>query len=175
MVMARQRSRSVSIRRLTREDASRVSSLRLEARSSLPYPSAFVFSDDEFDDGQRTGAAADDMNVLAAFRGSDLVGIGAAQCLRLTNYVHKATLMYTFVSSQVRGQGVGSDLVEGLVRLMPARIEQIGVSIVVPNPAAVTFFERLGFQHWGTEPRASKFHSRYFDEQYHVKILDRSS
>lgn len=82
--------------------------------------------------------------------------------------------MYT--APEVRGQGVGRALLEAaIVRAREAPdIEQLFLNVVTTNVPALALYRRMGFEPFGTIPRAMKTDDgRYLDEVEMVYWLRR--
>lgn len=111
--------------------------------------------------------------VLGAFDAGRIVGTaGFAREDRLKTR-HKGNVWGVFVSPSFRGRGLGKELMVKLIdeaRAM-AGLEQILLGVVADNAPARELYLSLGFQTWGTEPRALRVGERYLDEDYMVLFL----
>jgi ribosomal protein S18 acetylase RimI-like enzyme len=88
---------------------------------------------------------------------------------------HRGTVWGMYVIPEARGRHVGRLLVEGLfarAQKLPF-LEQLHLSVVTSNQAAVALYQRLGFETYGIDPQALKIAAGYFDEYLMVKQLHR--
>jgi ribosomal protein S18 acetylase RimI-like enzyme len=74
------------------------------------------------------------------------------------------------VSASHRGKGIGRAL---LVRILEeakkdSSLEQILISVATSQTAARQLYRLLGFETYGTEPRALKVGSTYVDEDHMI-------
>ena len=81
---------------------------------------------------------------------------------------HKASVAGVYVGPELRGRGVGRQLLTALVthaRAVPG-VERLTLSVTSTQPAARALYRALGFVPWGTEPAALKLGDEYIDEEY---------
>lgn len=101
--------------------------------------------------------------------------IGMATFLRETGLKerHKGGIYGVFVSASYRGQGVGRALLEELLERAKrdASLEQILLSVGSGQSEAKGLYCSLGFERYGTEPRALKVGSTYVDEDHMILRL----
>jgi ribosomal protein S18 acetylase RimI-like enzyme len=79
---------------------------------------------------------------------------------------HRATLWGLYVAREARGQGVARALLTALIqraRTLPG-LEQILLTVMSHNQAAIGLYRALGFQRYGQAPRAMRLGDRTFDE-----------
>ena len=71
-----------------------------------------------------------------------------------------------YVQPERRGQGAGKALLQEAIteakRL--AGVEQLHLSVVTTNTAACSLYHAIGFEIYGTVPRALKMDEQYWDE-----------
>ena len=82
---------------------------------------------------------------------------------------HKGTIWGFFVDPTVRGQGVGRELLEAVLRYADDVVEQVGLTVITQNSSTIALYESLGFQSYGLEKRALKVASGYDDELLMVR------
>ena len=166
---------ALDIRPLTPADADPYWHLRLEALEREPR--AFGTSAEE----HRATTVADAATRLA---GSDtwVVGVFADDRLRgmagLAHETrhktrHKAGVWGVYVAAELRGRGVGRQLLTALIahaRTVPG-VERLTLAVTTAQPAAQALYRTLGFLPWGTEPAALKLGAEYLDEEYLALIL----
>lgn len=160
------------LRQLGADDAQAFSLLRREVTADNPVPMGLTLEEELARplQGFRDQLSYPPPNAaFGAFVGSELVGSAAvAWPSKLPSSRHKTTLWGVFVSPRYRQQGIGRAVIEKAI----AHAESIGVlrinlTVYVPNPAAVSLYESLAFEHCGMEPQAIHMEGTYFDG-YHM-------
>lgn len=169
----------MEIRRLTPDDASSFSSLRLKALREEPM--SFSSSPEEhakFDLdslGKRIAPSLDSF-VLGAFDSTgELVGIVGVYRQAPAKHAHKAFMWGMYVSPSHRERGTGKKLLEAAIRetaTLP-RIELLCTSVFLSAPTARALYPRCGFTSWGIQPRSAKIGSEYVAEEHFVLELPR--
>ena len=113
--------------------------------------------------------------MLGAFVEDKLVG--TARFVRETGRKvrHKGGVFGMYVVPETRGRGAGRALLEKV--LDSARqlegLEQLHLSVSESNAAAKALYLSCGFEVYGAEPRALKIGSRYLNELYLLRYLNR--
>jgi ribosomal protein S18 acetylase RimI-like enzyme len=90
---------------------------------------------------------------------------------------HKAVISGMYVAPELRGQGIGRQLLDAVIA-RAARwpgLEQLTLSVVPENVAARTLYVRRGFITFGVAPRALAQDGRYYNLEYLWLRLTRSS
>lgn len=170
----------VDIRILNEHDIANFRSLRLRALQETP--DAFGGTYDEFSLESLSSIAERTLPkesfperfVLGAFD-SDNSLVGVVGCYRESHKKsrHKATVWGMYVAPEVRGQGIGKQLMQALLTRCTTitGIEQIHLGVVTTNVAARHLYETLGFRTYGIEPHALKDGERYVDEEFMLLSL----
>jgi ribosomal protein S18 acetylase RimI-like enzyme len=78
---------------------------------------------------------------------------------------HKGHIYAVYVTSAHRGKGVGRALIGAVIERAKSdsSLEQILLAVASQN-AAKQLYSSLGFERYGTEPRALRVGSEYVDE-----------
>lgn len=165
------------IRLLTVNDAADFHALRIEALRQ--YPEAFYRTPEEEErkplkDVEDRLNSMDDRNfILGAFDDESIVGmVGFFQQTAIKGR-HKGHVWGTYVKPEYHGRGIAKQLMQRLIdaaKKIP-ELEQITLTVVTENKAARRLYDKLGFQCYGTEPRALKLGERALDEDLMVLFL----
>lgn len=109
-----------------------------------------------------------DSFTLGAFIDGQLVGIVSFQRegANREKLRHKGLLFRMYVSSKVRGQGVGKLLVANLLQRVRqiADIEQVNLTVATHNQPAKNLYGQFGFRIFSSEQQAMKWKGKYFGE-----------
>lgn len=165
----------IDIHLLNNHDVSDFQSLRLRGLQEMP--DAFGGTYDEFSSEPLSSIAERTLPkesfperfVLGAFdRDNRLVGVVGCYRESRKKSRHKATVWGTYVAPEMRGQGIGKQLMQALLARCTtiSGIEQIHLGVITTNVAARHLYETLGFRMYGVEPHALKDGERYMDEAF---------
>jgi len=97
-----------------------------------------------------------------------LIGITGFNRMARQRAMHRGEIVQVYVDSKYRGQNIG----ERLLRLALEYgfrldgIEQIQLSVIATNTAAIKLYEKLGFQTFGLQPKYFKVGDAYLDQQF---------
>lgn len=146
------------VRELTIQDAEAYVAVRREALLDSPFAFASSPDDDFMSSPEAVGEQLRrklDSTIYGAFR-PDLVGTVGMYRNRHVKSSHKAHIWGMYVTPSHRRPGVGSDLLQAILR--HARnlqgVSWVYLSVSSAAPEAQLLYERVGFQVWGTEPAA---------------------
>jgi catechol 2,3-dioxygenase-like lactoylglutathione lyase family enzyme/ribosomal protein S18 acetylase RimI-like enzyme len=169
----------VDIRVLHAVDASAYRDLRLQALST--HPEAFLTTYDDYLSRPlelvTNQLTPDDHHfTVGAFVGdasNQLVGTVTLVRERATKARHIANVFAMFVSPHAQRQGIGRKLLADLIQRTRQLdgVEQLRLSVVKDNNAAMALYQSAGFQVYGTEPNAMKTANRSWDEVHMVLFL----
>ena len=162
---------SITVRRLTAEDAEAFRALRLEALER--YPEAFQSTYESSAD-LPLDAYAQRLRQYAVFGGlqdGELCGFVGFYRLKNPKIKHKGILWGMYVKEEARGTGLADAIIETVTAHARDRVEQLLLSIITNNERARRFYGKMGFEPYGLEPRALKIGDQYYDEEFRVKFL----
>jgi ribosomal protein S18 acetylase RimI-like enzyme len=117
--------------------------------------------------------ASDASFTVGVFDGAALVAVATFSRETALKERHKAHVYAVYVSARYRRQGLGGRLIATLIThaKLDASLEQMLLSVDADNAAAVCTYEKLGFETYGTEPRALKVGDEYVDERLMILRL----
>jgi RimJ/RimL family protein N-acetyltransferase len=153
------------LRRLGRADAAAYRDLRLKGLQSNPETFAASFDDEATRSLAWFEERLQSRIVYGAFLGGDaLTGVGGLRVESAAKLAHIGILWGMFVKPEARRHGVGTALVRRLIHEAGGVVEQVHLSVVASNEAAVQLYIAAGFKQYGLERRALKVGDQYCDE-----------
>ena len=166
-------SGQAEIRVLIPDDASEWIRLRLEALEGDPQ--AFSASLDEYrslslDEVKKRLWSTPNAIVVGAFDEGKMAGMAGFYREKNPKTRHKGHIWGVYVSSSQRGRGLGRQMMIALLERAAAipGIEQVLLSVTSGQAAALSLYRSLGFEIFGTEPRALNVNGQFIDEHYLV-------
>ncbi|HLZ63885.1 MAG TPA: GNAT family N-acetyltransferase [Ktedonosporobacter sp.] len=162
------------VRRLIEDDLDSVRALRLRALRDNPEAFGSTYEETLARGNewmrQRLRSKEDETFYLGAFEGN-LVGMVGYYREDSIKTRHKGYVVSMFVAPESRGLGAGKALLQALIAR--ARqiegLQQLHLAVVTTNQPAYQLYRSLGFEVYGTEPRALKSGGEYWDE--HLMVL----
>ncbi|GAA4586748.1 GNAT family N-acetyltransferase [Planotetraspora phitsanulokensis] len=171
---------SLTVRRLTVEDAEEYRALRLEALRRAPTAFTSSFSEESAKPLSATidrlaAAGRPHDTVLGAYDGGrNLVGVAGLAVSARRQERHKATLFGMAVAPHVTGRGIGKVLVRRVLDLAAAvdGLVQVGLTVSEGNLPAERLYRSCGFEVWGREPRAVLVDGTVIAKLHMIRMLD---
>jgi len=79
-----------------------------------------------------------------------------------------------YVSESHRGTGIAAGLMQEEISYLKklGDVDQVQLAVVTSNPAAVRFYEKMGFLPYGFEKKALKIGDRYVDETHMYMMIN---
>jgi ribosomal protein S18 acetylase RimI-like enzyme len=166
----------LTIRRLGPGDGEIWRLIRLEALAGAPE--AFGQTHD-FAASQPTTsfekAVSSPNPIVAAIAGDRPVGTAGIYVIDGPKSAHRGMLWGIYVTPDLRDQGLARRLIEAVIAVAPAGIEQLHLRVVADNHVAYRLYRRMGFVAYGIEPRALRWNGRDYDETMMLLDLSRHS
>lgn len=165
---------SWTYRALCADDQPAWRAMRVEALRR--FPSAFLTTVEE--QQARSGEADRDMLAQGRWRGlfrdADMAAQSALLPMIKPAARHRFEIGGFYVSPAHHGTGAADDLMNAMAE--DARQNgglQLELSVAADNLRAIRFYERHGFERFGTLPRAMSFDGQLVDDYFYVRFLDR--
>lgn len=169
----------IEIRFLTPDDARAWLRLRLEALEG--DPEAFSASPEEYralslDEVKKRLFSEGQAFVAGAIEDGRLIGMAGFYRDKGQKSRHKGHVWGVYVTPAARTAGIGRKMMQMLLNRVRALdgVEQVLLSVAATQLAAIRLYRSLGFESFGTEPRALRIAERYIDEHYMVLPLNNS-
>ena len=155
---------SLRIARLRPSDAEAFRTIRLAALKTTPEAFGSTY---EIEAARPVSAFADGLSasvVFGAFVDQRIVGMAGLKQEAGPKVSHKAVVWGFYVEPDWQGRGAGSTLLAALIETARDVVEQLTLTVVEGNDAAIALYTKFGFAAYGVEPRALKTSSCYVNE-----------
>lgn len=162
-----------AIRRLTAEDAEGYRALRLEALRTHPEAYGSSYEEESLRDTAHFARRLTDTAYFGAFDGDQMVGTAGVDVSRSRNSAHMAMLIGVYLREGFRGQGRARAMLEAALDFAATCVIQVHLGVGTYNLPARRLYESLGFELYGTEPRALCVNGKYIDEHLMVRFFDK--
>ncbi len=163
--------RSVAIRRLGVSDAEAFRALRLAALEEAPEAFGSTYDVEAARPLAEYEGRLTTSTVFGACDRGELVGIAGFKQESGQKNAHKAFLWGMYVRVDARRHGIGAALIDAMAQSARESVEQLTLTVVQGNDAAVGLYRAAGFVAYGVEPRSLKTPAGYFDEVLMVRFL----
>lgn len=159
------------IRLLGLADAQDFRDIRLSALKESPEMFGSTYACEEKLSIEVFEARLRDAMVFGAYIDKEIVGLSVLKQDGGPKDAHKAYLSGVFVAPEHRGKGIAEKLLLAVKCYANEHMEQIMLTVVDGNKAAISLYEKQGFKIYGVEPRALKEGTEYRDEILMALIL----
>jgi ribosomal protein S18 acetylase RimI-like enzyme len=161
----------IEIRRLQASDVEDYRTIRLAALKTEPDSFGSVHAAEVSRPITHFAERLSSSIVLGAYCKERIVGMAGFKQEAGLKDSHKGFVWGFYVAPEQRHQGLGSALIGALIEVACDSVEQLTLTVVRDNEAAIALYERHGFEIYGVEPRALKTSTGYSDEVLMVLFL----
>lgn len=162
------------VRKLTEEDGEALWYLRLRALTDNPEAFATTYEETLASGRERLleGLRQKEAFYVGAF-GHSLIGMVYFRQEEGLKNRHKGRILSMYVRPESRGQGVGRALLQEAIAQAKqfVGVQQLHLTVVTTNDAARSLYRSMGFEVYGTIPRALGVNEQYWDEEQMVLQL----
>lgn len=162
------------IRLLEESDTIAYRGLRLEALQDSPDAFATTYEDEikKSLEDYRDRLSRKDFCTFGAFDDGQLVGVVSLIREQARKLRHRSSIVAMYVTPEGRRKRVGKNLMQSAIQYAKQieGIEQIYLSVVTTNTAAIKLYHSLGFEIFGTEKRALKSSDSTYWDEYHMVL-----
>jgi ribosomal protein S18 acetylase RimI-like enzyme len=154
-----------TVRRLRAADAAAYQELRLEGFTRHPRQFRVAPTDERGLPLEAVGQRLEATFVAGGFDAEGLAGVAGLTRYEGAKLRHRALLGGMYLRERGRGRGLADELMRTLLdHARSEGIEQVVLTVAADNERARRLYQRWGFSHYGTEPRAIKLDDDYLDE-----------
>ncbi len=152
----------MKIRLLTKKDNEDYKKIRLEALQNSPESFGSSYEEEvssPAEDLQKNG-----VDIFGAFIDDQLVAIAGFFISKMNKMNHKGGLFGLYTKPEYRGKNIANELLKTIINHAKTKITQLHLTCVTTNQSAIKLYQKYGFKIYGTEPKALKIGSQFFDE-----------
>lgn len=165
--------REITIRRLAVSDAEDYRTIRLAALKADPEAFGSTYDAEVERPLEHFAERLAGTTVFGAYQGRDIVGMVGFKREDGQKSCHKGFVWGMFVRAAARGRGIGAALMGALIPCAAETVEQLTLTVVEGNEAAIALYRKFGFERYGVEPRSLKSAAGYVNEVLMARVLDR--
>lgn len=158
-------------RKLAASDAQAFQTLRLEGLANHPCEFGAAIEEEADLPLSEIERRLEEDRVYGAFVDGKLAAIAGFRRFERIKKQHKGMLAGVFVSEGFRGKGLGEAVVRQVISFAKGDVEQLLATVANLNYPAKALYAKLGFEVFGSEPRAHKVGDRYYDQDHLVLML----
>lgn len=168
----------ITYRKLKPSESADFRRVRLECLRAAPDQFGTLYEDEAakaklyFEDLIETDGA--DVFFFGAFAADDLVGIAGFVRGERTKTRHRGEIVSMYVNPNFRGARIGENLLRALLKEVfnLEGVEQVHLTAVADNRAALNLYERIGFETFGVQKNYFKLGRRYWDQNFMQLMKD---
>lgn len=83
---------------------------------------------------------------------------------------HRGFLWGIYTIEEERGKGIGSDIMDHVIEHARDHVIQLHLTCITENERAAMFYQKHGFEIYGTKPRSLYVNGDYYDE--YLMVID---
>jgi ribosomal protein S18 acetylase RimI-like enzyme len=141
-----------AVRRLTASDAEAFLDIRLEGLRAEPMMFGSTLEEDAAIGGEQWQARLARNFTFGVFDGERLGGTATYTVEHGAKTMHRGHLVGVYVSPIYRGTGAARQLVAEVIASARQSVKLLYLQVTEANSRAVRFYERMGFEVYGTDP-----------------------
>ncbi|WP_430443065.1 MAG: N-acetyltransferase family protein [Pseudomonas piscis] len=165
------RMHNIEIRRLQADDVEDFRTIRLSSLKKAPEMFGTVYCDEAKKPVRAFLGRLIDAVVFGAYVDDKIVGLMVLKQENGIKDAHKSYLSGVFVEPELRNLGIANALLDKVIEYAEEHVEQIMLTVVEGNNAAISLYKKYGFVPYGVEPRAMKTEQGYLNEVLMALVL----
>ncbi len=155
----------LKVRRLEADDVTDYRELRLEGLNRHPEAFGSSWEDESARPASWWAERLQTSTVLGGWiDDSPLLGVAGLHLQTAAKLRHKGILWGMYVRPAARGSGLAASLVQRVIEHARTLVEEINLTVVASNAAALRLYSAADFKQYGVERRALKIGDTYYDE-----------
>ena len=158
----------LALRQLSAVDAPAFRDLRLLGLQESPTAFGGAYADEQHRTVEDFAGSIANSHIVGGFIADRLVGVAGFYVMAQQKSAHRGGIWGVYVHPEARRQGVGRAVLETVIAHARDRVLQVHLSVTTGS-AALRLYQQLGFEIYGTEPRALCVDGNYVDE--HLMVL----
>jgi ribosomal protein S18 acetylase RimI-like enzyme len=164
-------SPDVTIRQLLDSDLDEYRRIRLATLATEPDYFGSTFTEESVRPLSHFADRLSSSVIFGACAADRVIGVIHFRREPRATEAHKGSVQGFFVEPDWRGRGVGAALLSALLDTARTQVEQVTLTVVHGNAAAIALYERFGFTVYGIEPRARKTSRGYADQVLMIRLF----
>jgi ribosomal protein S18 acetylase RimI-like enzyme len=157
------------IRRLEAANGAEYQALFLEALRSAPASFAADYDEESARSSEQIAERFRREVIFGAFAGGKLCGIATFLQQIPPKRRHVGMIWNMYVSEEQRGTGLADMLFKHVLETAGLKVDQVELYVAVDNPRGRRFYQKFGFESYGTMPRALRVQGKDHDALMMVK------
>ncbi len=152
------------------EDVEDFRAIRLSALLNSPESFAALYEQERIKPIAVFQDCLEHSTVFAAYHEKNIIAVAILSQDQSPKCSHKAYLNSVFVEPEYQAKGIGTLLLNYVIDYAKTHMEQILLTVLSDNLAALRLYNKSGFEIYGKESKALKSAGEYQDE-YLMKLM----
>ena len=152
------------IRKLESDDALIWKKYRLESLKNHPENYLSALEEEQLYTDEQWRKRIQDDEVFGLFEDSELKSLVCFSVLQSLKSNHKGEIWGVYTDPSSRGKGYSSLLLQHVIDYAKTKVDYLSLTCTTTNTGAYHIYQKLGFTLYGTETKAIKVGSKFFDE-----------